>query len=294
MTTTPAPSVLAQFCVDDALPIDASSFPIEAISSTVKMTQTHYRSPGLRGTRSRFGERVRITREHVGGQLVMEPTATEIDWWIEKILGGTTAAGVTDVDETVPEFYMAVDKITKVPIFNKLKVAKCVISGSSGQPIRFTLDLEGEDETTGAAASFPSLTMPTDDIFICSDVVLTLGGSAREINEFALTIDNMLLVDLYRNSISRVEIPASDRMVQLTATPPYTSDNSDLYDAAIAGAAATLVISDGTATYTFAAANAKIPAVGPDVPAAGGEIVLPLTVDWYADASDSECKCTKS
>jgi len=212
---------------------------------------------------------------------------------IEKILGGTTAVGVTDVADTLPEFYVNLDKVTKVCEYSGIKVARCEIVGTSGQPLEWRLALVGQDETVGAAGSFPSLTLPTDNIFVMSDCTLTLGGSSRYIDDFTLTIDNLLIDDKFRNSLTLPEIGTRDRMVQLTCTPGYTSNNADLYDAAIAGAAASLAISDGSDTYTFAAANAKIPASGVDIPA-DGELMLPLTVDWFADDTNSECKCTKS
>lgn len=291
MTTVPAPAAEAQYGVGDASPVTQA---IEVISSTLKKTVTHATSPGLRGTRSRRKERTRKVRSAVSGNLVLNPTPTEIDWFIEKILGGTTAVGVTDVAETLPEFYVNSDKVTNVFEYSGIRVASCTIAGSSGNPLTWTLELEGEDESEGAAGTFPSLTLPTDNMFVFSDCTLTLEGAAREVNEFSLVIDNALLMDLYRNSVTRTEIPAADRIVQLTADVPFTSDNEDLYDAAIAGAAASLAISDGSTTYTFAAANAKIPAEGSDVAGRGSEITLPLTVDWFSDASNSECKCTKS
>lgn len=291
MSNDPAASVMTQFGVGDASPVTQA---MEAISATLKKTNTHHNSPGLRGTRSRRKERTRLVRTTVSGNIVMEPTPTEIDYLIEKILGGTSAAGVTDVADTLPEFYINIDKVTKVCEYSGCRVGRAMIQAASGEPIRLTLDIEGEDETVGAAGSFPALTLPTDNIFVCSDITLTLEGASRQFNQATLTIDNFLLADLWRNSLTRPEIEPGDRQVQLTVEAPYSSNNSALYDAAIAGAAASLAFSDGSTTYTFAAANAKIPADGAEVPGRGGELVLPLTVDWYSDATTSECKCTKT
>ncbi len=291
MTTVPAPAALAQYGVGAASPVTQA---IECLSSTLKKTTTQVHSTGLRGGRSRRKYRVRNVREQVAGNLVLNPTATEIDFFLTYILGGTPAAGVTDVADTLPEFFCTIDQVTKVPEFSGLRVAQAVFAGASGEPLTLTLDLEGEDETLGAAASFPALTLPTDNMFVCSDITLTLEGGAVEINDFSLTIDNALLADLWRNALTRTQIPAGDRIVTLAATPAYTSDNQGLYEAAIAGAAATLVIADGSTTYTIAAANAKIPPDGPEVPAIGGEIVLPITVNFFADDTNSECKFTKT
>ncbi len=96
----------------------------------------------------------------------------------------------------------------------------------------------------------------------------------------------------YRDT--RTEIAAQDRSVRLEVSAPFTSDNTDLYGAAIAGAAGSLVVSDGSVTYTMNFGNAKIPAEGQDV-SGKSEIMLPLTVDlFHDDASASELKITKT
>jgi hypothetical protein len=289
--TTPATTSQALFGVGDVSPVTQA---MEVLSSTLKRVDTHTHSPGLRGTRSRHKNRNRKTRTQVAGAWDMEPTPTEIDWWLEKILGGTAAAGVTDVAEALPAFYAAEDHVTKVPTFSGLRVAVATLSGASGEAIKLNVEMEGTTEVVGAAASFPSLTLPTDNFFVFSDIVLTLEGTARDVDSFTLKIDNRLLAELWRNSLTREEIPAGDRLVTLSASVPYHASNSDLYDAAIAGAAMTLVISDGTTTYTLASANAKIPPSGPDSPAKGGEFSLDLQVDLFADDDASELKVTKT
>jgi len=291
MAATPAVSTLAQFGVGTTSPVDTG---IEVISSTLKKTATHVHSPGLRGARSRRKYRTRNVRNAIAGQWVLNPTPTEIDFFLQYILGGTPSAGVTDIADVLPSFYGQIDKVTKVAEYDDLRVARAIFAGSSGQPLTLTMELEGIDETITNAGTFPVLTLPTDNMFVFSDLILTLGGSAREVDEFTLTVDNMLLADLYRNSLNRAELPAADRDVSLDVTVPYTSDNEDLYDAAIAGAAAQLSISDGATTYTIDAANAQIPPDGPEVPGAGEEISLPLGVKLYADDTNSECKFTKS
>lgn len=265
----------------------------EFISETLKKVSTHYHSPGIRGTRSRHKSRVRETREAIAGSITMEPTPTEIDNLIERILGGTTAVGVTDVADTLPEFYVEIDRIAKVFEYSGCRVSRAVFSGSSGNPLQLVLDIEGETETVGNAGTAASLSLPTDNIFVFSDIVLTLESAAREVSDFTLTIDNLLDADRYMNSLTRDEIYPLDREVTLACTVPYTTANTALYDAAIAGAAGSLVIADGSTTYTIDFANLKIPAESPEVPGKE-EINLALNLASYADDSNSECKFTKT
>lgn len=293
MTDVPAQGALSQFAVDFVSPIDAASIAMELVSHTLKRRDTHVRGQGVRGTRSRNLGRVRLARKDISGQLVVEPNAAEMDWLWQAVLGGTPSAGVTDVANALPEFVASFDAVSKVFSWSGLKVVKAVIAMNSGQPIRWTLDVVGEDETVANAGTFPAVTFPETNFYVCSDVTLTLAAAARKFRSATLTIDNLIDSDRFNNSTTRNEIAAQDRMVQLSVSAPYTSDNTDLYAAAIAGAAGTLVLADGSATYTIAFANCKLPAEGPELPGKG-EILLPLTVDCYKSGSDSECKVTKS
>lgn len=294
MTDVPARSALAQLCMDAAAPIDVSSEPFYFVSSGIRKRNTHAYSTGITGSRSRRSHRARIVQTYVGGPLILEPSPTEIDLMLPRILGGTTGGGVTDVADTLPEFLIAIDKVTKVMTYSGCRVARAVIQGSQNQAMRWSLDIEAETQSTGNAGTFPALTLPTDNFFVFSDLTLTLESVSRKFRDFTLTIDNLLDADRWHNSLTRAEIAAQDRLVQLSVNLPYTSDNEDLFDAAIAGAAGQLVMTDGTTTYTIDIANAKVPTEGPEVPGRGQEIRMPLVVDCFHDGTDSECKWTKS
>lgn len=293
MSDTPAVGALAKMCMDAASPIDTSSEPFEFVSEDLHLEEEHVESEGIRGTRSRLSHRVRSARKRVTGPVRMNPSVTELDLLWPRILGGTTAAGVTDVANTLPEFLLAVDRVTKVMTYDGLRVAQAVFTFESGRPVVLDLQLEGETETVGNAGTFPALTLDTDNMFICSDATLTLSAAARKFRRAVLTIDNLLDTERYLNAVSRTEIPALDRRVTLEVDAPYTSDNQDLYAQAVAGAAGTLAVADGTTTYTFAFGNVKIPSRSPNVPGRQ-EIFLPVRARCYSTASASECKVTKS
>lgn len=293
MSDVPAQGALAKMAFD-ASAITGASTGVEFVSTTLKRRDTHVYSRGIRGTRSRSKSRARIARTEVSGQIVLEPSASEIDFLLPYILGGTTAAGVTDVADALPEFVIGIDKVSKVYTYAGCRVARAVFAGQSGQALQLTLDIEAETETQANAGTFPAITLPTDNFFVMSDVTLTLLSVARKFASFTLTIDNMVDADRYLNSLTRTEIAAQDRSVRLEVSAPFTSDNTDLYGAAIAGAAGSLVVSDGSVTYTMNFGNAKIPAEGQDV-SGKSEIMLPLTVDlFHDDASASELKITKT
>lgn len=295
MADTPSIGSLATMAMDTATPFDVSSIAFEYVRETLTASKTHVESQGIRGTRSRREERVKVATEDVSGSIVMNPSVTEIDILIERILGGTTAGGVTAVAETLPTFQVMIDRIAKVHSYLECVVASAVIRGVKGQPIELTLNLEGESSTIGAAGGFPAITIDSDaTFFIFSEATLTLQSTSRLIEEFTLTIDNLVRTDRRFNSTTRVNMQAQDRIVSLGCTVPYTPDNTDLEDQAIAGAAGILVLTDGSTTYTFNFGNVKSESENPTV---GGreEISLPLQrMRCYDTGSVKEIVCTKT
>lgn len=290
---TPAEGALAKLAIDAALPFDTSSEPFEFISESLQMIQTHANTQGVRGTRSRLAPRTRIVTEQISGSLVLNPSVTELDRLWPRILGGATSVGVTDVADTLPEFQVMVDRVTKVFTYAGCRVSRATLSGTQGQPLSVTLDIEGETESVGNAGTFPAITIDTDTMFVFSDITLTLDSVAREVTTFSLVIDNVLDTGRYLNSVTRAEIPAQDRQVTLDVTIPYTTDADDLHDLAIAGIDGSLAWADGSTTYTFDFGNLKSAARSPVV-SGKTEILLPLTFDCYKSGSDSEVKVTKS
>jgi hypothetical protein len=69
-------------------------------------------------------------------------------------------------------------------------------------------------------------------------------------------------------------------VVQLQATCALRSDTIALYDAALAGAEASLAVSDGTTTYTFHFGNLKYMSGAPTVPGRG-RINMPLSFEAF-------------
>lgn len=291
MADTPSRSAKSQLGIAASNPVNAA---FEFISCGLKMREVQTNSEGIRGTRSRLSHRTRITRREISGPIVMNPTALELDklwgWMLGGTIPGTSPWSVGDV---MNEMFITVDKVAKVFTYAGCIAARWSLSGASGQPIRLTIDVEGETETMANAGTFPSLAIPTDNFFVFSDLTATIGGTARKFGSFNLSCDNLVDPDRYLNALTRTEIAGMDRMVQLQLGTPYTTDNTDLVQAAIAGAAASIVLTDGSSTYTFAIANAKIPSVGPDVEGKQ-EIQSPISVMCYNDGTDPELKVTKS
>lgn len=283
----------AKLAFDSVLPFDASSEPFEFISESLAMVQTHVNSQGIRGTRSRLADRTRIATEAITGNILMRPTVAEIDLLLPRIFGAATVAGVTDLSDSMIEFQVMVDRVAKVFTYSGCRISRAVIQGTSGGPIEFSLDIEGETESIGNAGTFPSLTIDTGNMYVFSDLTLTLNSVVTEVSSFALTIDNLLDTGRYMNSVTRAEIPAQDRQVTLTCEVPYTTTNVALHDIAIAGISGSLAMNNGSSTYTYAFGNLKSPANSPVV-GAKNEIMLSLAFDVYKSGANNEVRVTKS
>lgn len=293
MADTPSEGALAKMALDSVLPFDTSSIPFEFVSESLRLQQTHLKTGGIRGSRQRRSHRVRIGAKRVSGPVVMMPSVTELDWLLPYILYGSTSAGVTSLAEAVAEFQLMVDRVAKVFTYAGCRVSRATFAGSMGQPITLTLDIEAETESIGNAGTFPAITIDTGTFAIFPDVTLTLQSSARTVKSFQLVIDHMLDTERYLNSTTRSEIPAQDLEVTLSCVVPYTPDNTDLLDQAIAGAAGSLAWAYDSATYTWAFGNLKAPSESPGVPGKN-EIDLTLTMEAFHNGTNPVIKCTKS
>lgn len=266
----------------------------EVVSSTLGKSSELIIGEGQRGTRARKLHRVKKDMERVAGNIIMEPSVTEIDKLLPWILGGTTSVGgVTECAETIPTRVITIDKVIKVPTFAGCVAQRLVIEGTKGQPLRWTFDVQGTTETVGAAASFPSLSIDTDNFFIYSESALTLGGTAFEPETWRLTIENIMDTERFLNSSTRTAFPLNDRLVTMDVTVPYDSDADAIVDIAEAGIAGSLVITDGTTTYTVSLTNLKSGASPIEVPVRN-ELKLGVTMQSFADATDDEVKFTKT
>jgi hypothetical protein len=284
----PVQGYAAQLGIHTADPVTAR---FEFLSSTLKKQETFAYGEGVRGSRSRFSYRAREVRQDISGDIVMNPSVTEIDLLLPWIMGGTTSGGVTDLANALTGRFVCIDKVQKVYTYAGCYVNRCVIEGSPGQPLVWTLSLVGQTETEGNSGTFPTLSIPTDNFFVFSGITLTLNSVAYQPERFRLTIDNMLDGDRFLNSLTRTAIVPKDRIVTLETSLMF-GDSNALYDVAVTGYAGSLAITDGTTTYTIAFGNLKAPAVGVDIPGRD-ELKLPLAYQSFHNGTNSECKFTK-
>lgn len=284
---TPSISTLSKLAIKSGVVTQLSDFSsgtaLEFVSEELRYTQSIVYNNGIRGTRSRNGERCRIAQGVVNGSIVLHPTPVEISSLLPLILGSGSVLA-----EAVEEFGVLVDRVARRFVYTGCRVSRATISGSQGQPIMFKLDIEGETEVVSASA-FPSLTIDNGAPYIFSDTTFTLAAAsgATEVRAFEIVIDNGLVTDRFNNSVTRTVIPGGDRVVMLNLTVPYTSDEVALHPQTATGAAGTLTVTNGGTSTLFSFANLKSnPAQSPVVGSRGNEILLNLQLQAYkTDAS---------
>lgn len=276
----------AAFDLDD---VDVSSSHLCYVSETLTAEHSLSETEGICGTRSRPKERVRRGLVNVGGSLMLEPSPTELDFLLYPIMGTAEDTNVFALAETVPEFDIMIDKVAKVYDFADLKVNSATFSSSPGQPLELALDLVGKTMTEGNAGTFPAITADTDSMYVFTDSVFTYNSTAYEINDFTLTIDNMVEARFGSGGVNATSIDATDRRVTLSVTTPFTSSETALYTfSSVAGAAGDLELTNGAQVLTFAFANMKLaPAITPTVNGRG-EIMQQITFNCYQSGTTKE------
>jgi hypothetical protein len=254
-----------------------ASRAVAFVSESLKKTATIVERAGIRGTRSHTSQDTRSSVYTVGGQVLLEPTPEDLAVLLPYILGGSNTNNAYALAETLPDFAVVVDRVTKVFTYANCKVDRATISASKGDPvIKLALELAGITESVANAGTL-SATLAYTPPYIFTDLVLTLLSVARQAESFTLVIDNQLVKDRHMNQTMVVDLPEQDRLVTLQTNHGYTDDNADLYAQALAGAAATLVLSQAGTNYstTFSFGTLQVPAESPVV-AGKEEVMLPL------------------
>ncbi len=285
---TPSIGTFGQIAIDSALPFDTSSIPIEvelpeSLHEEAEIIETN----GMRGTTDHNSERTREGLKRVSGSIKVPCSRITLDALLPYIVGGSESTNVFALADTLPEFYMMVDRGAKVYTYSGCRIAKASFNSSQGQMLMLDLDIEAETETTGDAGTFPSLTFPTEKPYIMKDGVLTLQSSARQFNNFNLTITNQLNTELFENALTRYDIPLVDRIISLATDHPWDTDNVDLVKQALDGAAGTAVFTNGAASgdvLTFAMAAIQY---ANKTPTHQGKVVTRLPLEGMVRSSGS-------
>ena len=260
-----AQGALTKFGISTNSPVDAA---FEALSFSVNSTKPHINANGLRGTRSHIAERTIEGVEEVAGSITMAPNPEELALLLPWV--GFAATGTTfNLTEALTSRYITADKVTKVPTYSGCYVNRATMRAVKNAPWEWTFDIVGQQESVGAAASFPSLSLTETPPLALHHSVLTLLGSARSFSEITVTIDNALEPQA-NNATYNELIETTDRIVTVDVTLPYTTANLDLMRPDVAGDDGTLVFTYGNYSCTFTFGILQFPRGAVEVPGKSG------------------------
>lgn len=265
---------------------EAYEFRTEGLAATQEIVETS----GIRGTRSMPIERTRDGNVRVQGTISFHATASMLDLLLPRIMGAAEVADVFAVAETLPQFDVLLDRVAKRFVYAGCKIGRATFRASAGGALELDVEIVGKSETVSATA-FPSITAPTDPPYIWSDAVCTVEGTARTVTQWELTIDNQLNAR-FSNSTTATDIHTQGRIVTLSMTVPFTSDETDLYGIKASGASgATFVLTNGGRSLTFTVGALAVADASPTV-GGPGEILLRLNGTAKSTGSTKELSIT--
>jgi len=272
---------------DSAAPVDAASKPFEFVSESLAKQGTIMDTNAVRGTRSHGVDRTRTGVNTINGTIVLNPAPKMLDNLLPLILGAsesTTTANLFKTAETLSSGVFLISRGAKDFLYQGCWVNRATLRASQGQFLELALDIEAETETVQAAGTYSGLTFSdsstmTEKPYVFMDGTFSVLSSNRSLFSFELVIDNHLNTERYLNSVNRADLPAQDRTVTVRMSTPYTADEVDLYDQALAGAAATFTFTnadDSAQILTISLAALQFPSRSPVVPGKTTEIPLQL------------------
>lgn len=273
--------------------IDGTAKLLEYQSEGLRLSNELIDANGLKGTRSRYGNRVRAGRNRVAGPVTLQPTAVDLANSLPYLYGAAAAGTNFPLGETLTPFSVCVDRVLKVFTYAGCAISRGAFSVRAGGPLELALDVVGQTETVANAGTFPAITPDaTTRPFVLSDLVITVGGTAYKVDNFTLAVDNQVDADRFFNSQTMLSPQATDRVVTFSFDTPY-GDSGSLYATITAGTtfAAVATFTDGGTSLTLSLPSLFSQAQSP---VAGGrqEILLPVSGRAYRDAVNPEITTT--
>lgn len=247
----------------------------------------------LRGTRSQVVERVAQGIKVVGGWIRMNPSTREIDRLLPRILGAAESSDSFALDDTLPTFGVLIDRVGETFEYQDCYINRAIFRSRENGLLELLLEIFGTDEATGT--TFPASPEAIDslNLYTMTQGVLTAQSSARNFNQFVLDINNHI-GRTWNNSRTATCLVPADRTITLSTSTPFDSTYKTLFTTPVtsaAGAAGTLVFTNGSNVLTFTFANLNANPVSPSVPGRS-EIRLPLNYDCLKSSTTNELVVT--
>lgn len=244
------------FCRDDGdASFDELYYPQSV--TVAKALQTIDMS-GLRGSVEHHSDNFTTGTYEVSGQVSMYSTPADLDNWLPRILGGTGSSPWTPTGD-LPAFDILHDRVASDGTGTKFLYEDCVVNratftGRAREPIMMTLEIMGLTRgalvTTAGTGTRASTAAYRPHLF--QNLTLTFGGNTVLVNEFTLTIDNVVESD-WQNSETPTSLCSTDQLVTLAVNCNWTdSVAADVFETNNGAGVLTFNTTDLTCVWTFA------------------------------------------
>jgi len=265
---------------------NTSDTEYEFLSCDLGADGSHRSPEGMRGNRSLREQSVVDGTEDVSGTVVIEPRPDDLADWLPRIVGANAA-----VAATLPTFVCNVTRVAETNLYLGCKVARAVFTASSTQNLQLSMDIVG---LTEGSQAFPDIAASLSVLqpYVLHQAVITLGANTLNADNLEIVIDNQVLTDRYYNSQTRVEIPEGSRLVTLSFDNPFNSTDIAWYDIARAGAAGSVVFTNGNYSCNFTFSNLKMPRAKQPIGGRNTALDKRMTLTAYATANAAELVLT--
>lgn len=231
---------------------DSSSERWEYVTETLVQTGTLIDSQSTLGTRFPDVDQTRKGQTSVAGDILFEPTKTWFDSWLPRTLGANESTDVFNPAETLPSFAVLVDRVVEDRTFLDGYVNQLTVRGSVNQLIQATVNCMFLTSSTGTA---PSVALSYSDAgdfpYTFQDATVTLGGTAYQMTEFELVINNNLK-PRFVNATTATSICPGRSMVTLRVKLDVNATGiTALHSTASTGIAGVLAFTNGIASTTW-------------------------------------------
>lgn len=244
---------------------------------------------GLTGARGQSKTSRREGNVALGGDINVHARQNIIGNWLYWAMGGGNGGAPSLDNGVLPTITLCVDRVVRKVTFSGCKIDTLELSSEANGPLLIHPSMLAMNYVEGAGGSTtPSYdNQVTHPILMHHGLILTVDGSAIELNKLNLTLNNNLDGDHFVNSQFRTVIPETRREIALTLGCDWdlqTMTTRAVWTKFLNGATAELIAkySDGSNDVTFTLPYVRITAVP-----AVADGVDPIYPDVTAVADDS-------
>jgi hypothetical protein len=210
------------------------------------------------GTRGKFWSdtnRILENRRIVAPRLSTEPTTTELAKILEWVMGGTPTGTTTKTypwsDTPLAKNFHFKPNVGEEWFISEAAADNATFSAMSGGPLSVDVDAVGKS-FDATRTNFPTIAYDTSlQGFILSDLVLTVGGTARRPRSFSWTITGGIDRDRFLNSLTLTTLQRLAGRQAVSFEVPSGDNAAQFWASGITGATCTAVFTNGTTGAVF-------------------------------------------